>query len=259
MRIAQNPQTPVRAAAAFVVTALVAVAVAGTADARLLKRLDYDSGNFRQWGAKQAVAGGAKIVRTWHQGRYGARFVVRPGDDPIGASGERAEVWSYTNERAGKSSWWKWSTFFPKNFQTGRHWWNIFTQWHHSGLSCESPVQFVVDYYGNRPRLRLLVNGGQLNGCSPSSRRAYSLGPLRRGRWITFVFHVRWSPYKSRGFVAVWRNGRKVLPFKRVPTLYAGTFVYVKQGYYRAPTPWTNTVFHDGLRRYDRRPSSFRY
>ena len=118
VRIAQNPQTPARAAAAFVVTALVAVALAGTADARLLKRLDYDSGNFRQWRAKQAVPGGAKIVRSpRRQGRYAARFVVRPGDDPIDASGERAEVWSYTNERAGKSSWWKWSTFFPKDFR----------------------------------------------------------------------------------------------------------------------------------------------
>jgi polysaccharide lyase-like protein len=112
----------------------------------------------------------------------------------------------------------------------------------------------VVDYYGRRPQLRLLVNGGRLLGCNPSSRRSYRLGRLRRGRWLTFVFHVRWSPYKRGGFVEVWRNGRKVLPLKHVPTLYAGTFVYVKQGFYRAPTGWPSVVYHDGLRRYSRKP-----
>ncbi len=255
MRIAQNIQGPVRAAAAFLAAAILAGVAVGSAEARIVKRLDYESGNFRQWVAKQALPGRAQVVRTpRRQGRYAARFVVHPGDNPIAATGERAEVWSYTGERAGRVSWWKWSTRFPRNFTVGRHWWNIFTQWHHSGQTCESPVQFVVDNYGQRPKLRLLVNGGQLSGCNPSSRRAYSLGRLRRGRWLTFVFHVRWSPYKSGGFVEVWRNGKKVLPLKHVPTLYAGTFVYVKQGFYRAPTSWTNVVYHDGLRRYSHKP-----
>jgi polysaccharide lyase-like protein len=130
--VSQDIEGPLRVAAAVVAAALVGVAASGTAEARILKRLDYESGNFSQWGAKQAVRGGAKVIRSpRRQGRYAARFVVRSGDDPIGATGERAEVWSLTRERAGKSSWWKWSTRFPKNFRVGRHWWNIFTQWHH--------------------------------------------------------------------------------------------------------------------------------
>ena len=44
-------------------------------------------------------------------GRAGmaARFVVRPGDRPVGSTGERAEVFKTTGEQAGVESFWKWS------------------------------------------------------------------------------------------------------------------------------------------------------
>jgi hypothetical protein len=253
---AQNIQGPVRAVAAFLAAAVVAVVAPGSAEARLLKRLDYDSGNFGQWFQRQALPGGAKVIRSPRiQGRYAARFLVGPGDDPLGASGERAEVMAYTGERSGKVSWWKWSTLFPRGFTVGRHWWNVFTQWHHSGDSGIPPIQFAVDNYGRRPMLRLIVNGGHLYGDRGSFQRDYSLGPLRRGRWLTFVFHVKWSPQRRGGFVEVWRNGRKVVGLKRVPTLYYGRFVYVKQGFYRGPTGWSSVVYHDGMRRFSRKPA----
>jgi Polysaccharide lyase len=259
VRVAQYIQGPLRAVAAFASAALLAVAASDSAEARIVKRLDYESGNFRQWVAKQARGGGAKIVKApRRQGRYAARFRVRPGDNPIRASGERAEVWATTGERAGKTSWWKWSTRFPRRFRPGRNNWNVFTQWHNSGYACQPSASFVVDAHRRPFRLKLLVNAGSLNGCVASTRRSYSLGRLRRGRWQTFVFHVRWSPHRRGGFVEVWRNAKKVLGKKRIATLYYGQSVYVKQGYYRAPTRWTSVLFHDGLRRYDRRPPSLR-
>ena len=86
----------------------------------------------------------------------------------------------------------------------------------------------------------------------------WNLGPLTRGRWLTFVFHVRWSPNRNDGFVEVWRNGKKVLPLKRIPTIFAGHNVYVKQGLYRGHANWTSTIYHDGMRRYNARPRSLR-
>jgi hypothetical protein len=256
---AQDIKGPARAAAPFAVAALLALAASATAEARVVKRLDYESGDFRQWVATQARPGGARIVRAPRsQGRFAARFLVRPGDDPIGASGERAEVWATTNERKGRTSWWKWSTRFPRGFRPARNWWNVFTQWHNSGDACQPSVSFVVDAFTRPYRLKLLVNAGSLNGCNASTQKAYSLGRLRRAKWLTFVFHVRWSPKRRWGFVEVWRNGRKVVRKKRVATLYYGQSVYVKQGFYRSPTSWTSVVFHDGLRRYNRRPRSLR-
>lgn len=165
-----------------------------------------------------------------------------------------------TGERAGKTSWWKWSTRFPRTFRPSRNDWNVFTQWHNSGNTCQPSVSFVVNAHERPYRLKLKVNSGYLNQhrCVASTSRTYSLGRLRRGRWLTFVLHVRWSPHRKHGFVQVWRDGKQVVRKKHVPTLYFGQFVYVKQGYYRYPEDWTTSVYHDGLRRFNRRPLSLR-
>lgn len=243
-----------------VALALVALAVPSAASARIVERLDFDSGNLHQWAQIQARSGQIRIVRhPRHQGRYAARFVVRPGINTVGGSGDRAEVAGFGRiERRGMTSWWKWSTLFPRSFRVGRYWWNTFTQWHNTGLSCQPNIAFDVDHYVTPAKLRLIVNGGGLNTATcHSTQRVFSLGRLVRGRWQTFVFHVHWSPYRSRGFVAVWRNGhRKVRA--HVATLYFGQGAYVKQGLYRAHESWTTTIYHDGLRRFNRRPRSFR-
>jgi len=227
-------------------------ASAGKADALILKRLDYESGNFGQWTQVQAVSGGARVVTSpVRQGRYAARFVVRPGDDPV-VGGERAEVMALTGESEGKESWWAWSTYFPTGFHPNPGAWNVFTQWHHTGHSCQSPVDFAVNTYLSPPRLRLYLNTGKLNlsTCRASFIRQWNFAVLRRNRWYNFVFHVKWSSNASIGFVQLWVNGRLAIPKTHVPTLLQGMGVYVKQGFYRGRSNLTTTIFHDGLRRY---------
>ncbi len=230
-------------------------------DAKIVKRLDFDTGNFSQWTNQHALAYGAQIVRRpRHQGRYAARFAVRPGDDPIGASGERAEVLFKTGEREGVESWWKWSTRFPRNFRPIEGHMNTFTDWHHTGPSCHAPVQFLINGWEDPARLELRISAGRFNPgtCETSSGKSWRIGHLRRGRWQTFVFHVRWSSDRDRGFVELWRDGRKVVPFTRLPTLRAGYDVYLKQGYLRRPASWPAAVYHDGTRRFSSRPRSLR-
>jgi hypothetical protein len=45
-------------------------------------------------------------------------------------------------------------------------------------------------------------------------------------------------------------NGRIRIPKTHLPTLYRGQGVYVKQGFYRAHSNLTTTIYHDALRRY---------
>ena len=81
------------------VCAAAILCAAQPADAIITVRsLDYETGNFGQWAGVNAIRGRATIVRSpRHQGRYAARFVVRPGDNPLpGASGERAEAYAWT-------------------------------------------------------------------------------------------------------------------------------------------------------------------
>jgi hypothetical protein len=227
-------------------------ATGDSADAAILQRLNYESGNLRQWSQVQALPGRVSVVRTpVRQGRFAARFVVRPGDDPINSSGERAEVAAATGEVEGTTSWWAWSTLFPGAFRaTGR--WNVFTQWHHTGTTCPPPVSFEVDASVQPARLVLHVRGGAFDPvtCHPAAERRWSFAPLRRGRWYDIRFHVRWSANPAVGLVALRVNGRQVVRATRIATLYPGQAVYVKQGYYRSPAGFSTFVLHDAMRRY---------
>lgn len=233
--------------------ALLAGAAAVPADAAIVQRLNYESGNLRQWTAVQALPGRASVVRSpVRQGRFAGRFVVRPGDDPIGASGERAEVFALTGEGEGVESWWAWSTRFPRSFHPNTGGWNVFTQWHHTGSVCSTPVTFAVEKLdGRAPVLKLTVRGGFLNlGNCAAATSEWRFAPLRRGRWYDFRFHVRWSSNPAAGLVELWVNGRRKIRPTNVATLYTGQGVYLKQGLYRGPSGVSSVVFHDGMRRF---------
>src|SRR5947208_13634840 len=97
---------PGRTRIACLVVALTLAAVGvGDAHAIIIKRLDYETGSFSQWTAVQAVVGGARIVRSpFHEGRFGDRFVVRPGDNPNSATGARADGDTNTAEGEGTAT-----------------------------------------------------------------------------------------------------------------------------------------------------------
>jgi len=225
-------------------------AAAPTASAQVVKKLDFETGGFGQWTSKQAEPGRIDIIPSpVRQGYFSSRFTVKPGDNVSG--GERAELMYWSQERAGKTSWWRWSTYFPTSFHPNPGAWNIFTQWHQTGDQCSPPVRFLVDKYVTPPRLRLDVWGGRLNTntCEPQYKHSWYLGQLRRNHWFKFVVKFKWSPRKSHGFVRVSVNG-KVRVQKRTATLYRGMGVYLKQGFYRGGSSKTTTIIHDGTQRF---------
>jgi Polysaccharide lyase len=230
--------------------ALFAV-IAPSASARILKRLDFETGSLEQWSSIQALPGRVSIVKSpVRQGHFASRFVVKHGDYPV-PGGERAEaVWG-SREHAGMTSWWRWSTYFPTAFHPNRGGWNIFTQWHHTGGTCTSPVRFQVQHSKRRSSLRLEIWGGRLNKstCEPRYKRAWSLGKLHRNRWYKFTVKFRWSARRGRGFVLVRVNGHQKVR-AHTATLYKGQAVYVKQGFYRGPSSKTTTLYHDGMQRF---------
>jgi hypothetical protein len=239
--------------ACLLVVLTLAGAAAGEAHATIIKRLDYESGNFRQWSGLDSVTGGARIVASpVRQGHYAARFIVRPGDDPLHASGERAEAFYFTGEHEGTQSWWAWSTYFPTGFRPNSGAWNVFTQWHQTLHTCPPPIAFEVNNYLSPATLRLHLNGGTLNTstCHATTSKLWNFATLRRNRWYNFIFHVKWSASASTGFVKLTVNGRVVIPLTHIATLYKGQGVSVRQGFYRGSSSLTTTVFHDGLRRF---------
>jgi hypothetical protein len=237
-------------------------ATAGTGDRAskprrgVLWRGDYQTRNFKQWHSLQAVPGGATIITspTVHRWRYTARYVVRSGDDPIGSNGERAEArasQTQTGGSEGQERWYGWSTLFPTNadLPPSNDSWNIFTQWHQtSSDGCAPNIAFQADTSHSPPAIKVRVLGGASNNCSPSSTRLLRPAQLTLGHWYDFVVHVKWSSDPSIGFIEGWIDRANVIPKIQTATLYKGQGAYLKQGFYRASSDVTSTVYHVGTR-----------
>jgi hypothetical protein len=160
------------------------------------------------------------------EGKYALRALVKQGDDPINASGNRNELLQYTDEPSGSEYWYSWSTMFDANFPSPNTW-QLFLQWHHNGNSGSPPVEFCVeDGY-----IELVVQ-------STTIWRT----PLVRSVWHDFVFHVKWSSDRTVGFVELWHNGELVLPKKMVATQFSGMTNYLKMGLYR-----DDSISQDGI------------
>jgi hypothetical protein len=198
------------------------------------------------WTGVQAKDGGFQIVSAPGRSGAAARFLVRPGDVPIGSSGERAEVYKQTGEEAGVESFWRWSVYFPPGSQTSPDTsWNVFTQWHQAVSGGVQPLSFEIMNQRGREWFQVRSWGG--NASSPT-RRSWRVGPMIRGKWYDFAAQIRWAA-DSNGSLEVWLDGKPVIRAPRTPTLYAGESVYLKQGFYRASSGVTSEVYIAGTRR----------
>jgi hypothetical protein len=199
---------------------------------------DFESGNLNQWTGKQTVsADRLQIVSDpVRQGRFALRVLVRHGDDPINASGNRNEVWQQGRTEEGTETYYRWSTMFAPDFPSANDW-QLFAQWHQPEDCCGSPpIQFYV--YGEE--IRFTVSTGQT---------LVWRTPLQRGAWHDFVLHVRFSNDARVGFVELWYDGEHVLP-----KTYAATRAndYLKLGLYRSEAITADGVlYQDGMIRGD--------
>jgi hypothetical protein len=211
------------------------------ADARILFRGDYESGDLAQFDLVQTVQDDRirVVSEPVRQGRSAARFEVRAGDS-IGDSAPRAEL-ALTERREvccrdGDERFYAWSTLFADDFPTDPNKFIDFMQFKGDGDG-GGPVTFMV--WGEQMQVR--VNG------------THWRAPLQRGRWQDFVFHAKWSPDPDVGFIELYHNGRLALPRKYMATLDRGEDgraieAYLKQGLYRSyDFDRTGVLYHDGL------------
>lgn len=221
---------------------------------------DWESGGLSPWGGADYRTGGqladqiAVVASPVRQGRFAARFTVRPGDKYSYTSGERSEVFfTESREAEGDVRWYAWSTLFPSDWVEPRGW-GIFLQWH-SDFPHPPPVAFNArgDY------VRLDLYSGTLSSTGAASyKSSHRLLDISKGSWNDFVARIHWS--LAGGSITVWHRVEgeptfaKRLDVAGVPTLQqkggAVSTNYLKHGLYRADDPLvTNTIFHDGLRR----------
>lgn len=212
---------------------VLALAVASSASANVLWRGDYETGDLSQWAGVEGLTSRLTIVQSpVRQGKYALRTELRQGD--YANSGTRNEVENSSaqfNEVEGNDKWYAWSSMFASDFPAPNTW-QVFTQWHHSGLTGSPPLEF--DVYGEN--IQLAHNGSTVLWRTP----------LVRGVWHDFVVHVYWS--STNGYVDLYYDGAKALDHQATQTLYSGQYAYLKQGLYRdASIADVGVVYHDGM------------
>jgi hypothetical protein len=246
--------------------AAAAMILAGTAGAETLFEGDW---------SRSVAVGGAGAWRYRHTMRPDsmriendptrrarvARFIVRPGDNVGGWSGERAEV-AIMQDRNGKllsvtpssgREFYGLSVKIPPGWQPpernrlGETWGMVFQL--HGPDELKAPPSLSLEVLGD---FQIGLHGGAL---LPSrTPRAYRLsdGALNPGRWVEFLLDVKWSA-DDQGWVVVWRRDeggdfRKVLDLANIANLQYGFDQpigehYWKAGFYRSEGRSTHEVW----------------
>ncbi|WP_233583617.1 polysaccharide lyase, partial [Corallococcus sp. CA053C] len=207
------------------------------ASAGILWKGDFETGNTSQWTRDQSVASSRLQVVTdvVRDGKYALKAIVKQGDDPINASGNRNELLYLTHETQGKEYFYKWSTLFPNNYPVHDSW-QVITQWHQEGCCGSPPLEFFV----RGDKINLRVGGNTMPVLWQTS--------IDKGNWHDFVLHVKWSADKKVGFVELYHNGKLALPRTYGANQFGKELNYLKMGLYRddAIKP-EGAIYHDGF------------
>jgi Polysaccharide lyase len=215
-----------------------------------------------------------RVASPVRQGSYAARVEVRPGDDPIGSSGERAEVLVMTDAagNAINESLSSGTQYYGFSVRLDSAWtppqtgadgnWAIVFQLHGPDVLAASPSVAVSVL----KRFSIDCCSGNLDSASQSLRwKSFVLSDssLNVGHWVDLVLKITFA-VDFTGSIVVWRRNEgqtafsQVLSVNNIPTLQYKSSVgpvaahYWKHGLYRSKqTTVTNVLWLDGLSRAD--------
>jgi hypothetical protein len=233
-------------------------------------RGDFETGNTSQWEgfeyhgvftANYPQSNQLQIVTSpVRQGRYAAKFVVNPGDQYGGSSGERALLRfgdaRCSCESEGEDFYYSWSSLFPTDWSSPPGWAQIL-EFHGDSRFLLAPIRFNAA----GDSLSVDLTTGQ---CSSAGQCAYMrntpvLSTLSKGKWNDFVLHVRWTK-SSNGVVDVWHrlegssSWNKVADLSGIPTLpwlsgQADPTVYILFGLYTGNGSTARSLYGDAFSR----------
>jgi hypothetical protein len=190
------------------------------------------------------VKGRARLVELSRDGAKAVMLRTEPGDIAVNGSGERSRNDLALSQAAtgcyeGRTQWWAHSMLFPLDSPLPQS--GLAFDFHHTGSGGQANFQIRVKPEGLSFEL---AGGPQVAWNSRSPGRHYAtIGPIVKGRWYDFVYHVKWSP-EPDGFMDAWVNGHQKLSY-RGPTLYAGMGCYLKLANYHLPTGQPFSIIHD--------------
>jgi hypothetical protein len=231
-------------------------------------------GNWKYIQAVDTTGRFTRVTSPVRQGNYSARVEVRPGDDPIGSSGNRAEVLVMSDASGNElnESEASGTQYFAFSFRLDTTWqapaadangaWAIIFQLHGpDNLGASPSVDVSVLNH-----LAIGFYSGDLDSAARSVRyRSYALSDssLNIGHWVDLVLRITFAR-DFTGSVTAWRRNEgqagftQQLQVTNVPTLQYRSSLggvgahYWKHGLYCSKqTSITNVLWVDGMTRAD--------
>lgn len=217
---------------------------------------DMETGDLSQFKEDRSgnVAGGARrpVVVTdpefVRDGDHAVRLTIPGKSNGNGiCCGSRSEIEPDIRAlRPGDELYFGFSTLLGDGFPTEASW-QVITQWKNDGDG-SPPLELSIE------NGRYSLSGGADH---PAGGQAFiePIGPATTGRWVDWVFHIKFSPDPDVGFVEIWQGDDLVLPRYQpdTGTLYPDTedegTSYVKTGYYRnGDISAPGTIYFDSWR-----------
>ncbi len=127
----------------------------------------------------------------------------------------------FKKDPIGSERWYAFAIYIPTSW-----WYDVnkvhLAQWH----GTEDPGETGI---GRNPNLTIIALGSELRirqlwstrriQTANENRADIWRGKLERGKWMSFVFHMKWS-YRSDGFLEVWKDGKKIIDQDNHPNCY---------------------------------------
>ena len=134
-------------------------------------------------------------------------------------SGKRARI--FKKDPIGSERWYSFSIYIPND------WWYDdnkvhLLQWHGTedkaerGFGRNPPLTLIA--YRSELRIRQLWSARRIQ-TGNENRKDIWRGKIEKGKWMHFVFHMKWS-YEKDGFLEVWKDGRQIIDQQDHPNCY---------------------------------------
>ena len=198
----------------------------------------FDTGNTSQWSYVhryanerfQAVQSDNGV--TPRQGSHMARIETRynePTTWTTGANIAMAQRDGVPGVQPGADVYTGFALYLPNGFPyVPNHYANNIVEWHATGGMDQAPIHFLLDGYQSGAFTLDLHTAP--TGYSPIR---WKFGDLATGRWVNFVFRVKWAS-DNNGIVEGWMDGEKKFSYTGRTWGSGVSAVYPMAGYYRA-------------------------
>ena len=122
----------------------------------------------------------------------------------------------YLRQNIGSEYWYGFSSLFPKDWKPDTQS-ELFAQFHASADTGEKarPPILALYIYGSQYTIKKRwdtnenSNRSDLNGANSTKLWKENVAP-DAGKWVDWVFHVKWS-FGKDGFIEVWKNREKIV------------------------------------------------